>query len=169
MKKYLPQATGFFYLLLFVFCVSTIPVTVKIGLRQQADPLELISLRLVIAVTILWIYFLSFRRDALRLDRAGLIGSVQAGMASCVSTFAYFFKILFAGKIMNTQPLINSLSFQIAYFHVTCFLENDQLNISVSSVSEKPFKQSFNLNKMVNTEDKLSLWVSSAPVSDHPA
>lgn len=70
---------------------------------------------------------------------------------------------------MNTQPLINSLSFQIAYFHVTCFLENDQLNISVSSVSEKPFKQSFNLNKMVNTEDKLSLWVSSAPVSDYPA
>ena len=93
MKKYLPQATGFIYLLLFVFCVSTIPVTVKIGLRQQADPLELIYLRLVIAVVILWLYFISFKRDALRLDRAGLIGSVQAALASSVSTFAYFFTL----------------------------------------------------------------------------
>ncbi len=93
MKKYLPQATGFIYLLLFVFCVSTIPVTVKIGLRQQAVPLELIYLRLVIAVTILWLYFLTFKRDALRLDRTGLIGSVQAALASSVSTFAYFFTL----------------------------------------------------------------------------
>lgn len=109
MKKRLPEVTGFIYLLLFVLCVSTIPVTVKIGLQQEVSPIELISIRLVLAAAALWTYFLCFRRDALRLDRAGLIGCMQAALASCVSTSAYFFTLSYLEASLTLIVYVTTL------------------------------------------------------------
>ena len=85
MNKYLPQATGFIYLLLFVFCISTIPVTVKIGLRQQASAFEIITVRMVIATVVLWAGFLCFKPDVIRVDRTGVIGCMQVAIINFAS------------------------------------------------------------------------------------
>ena len=84
------KSTGFIYLLLHSLVVSTAPIATKIGLAQDASPLELLVVRFIVAVALLWAYFLSFRRDALRIDRAGLIGCMQAAMVNCTSLYTYF-------------------------------------------------------------------------------
>ena len=93
MNKSLPRATGFIYLLLAALLVSSTPIAVKIGLRQAASPLELVTVRTIVGVAVLWAYFLCFRRDRLRLDRAGLIGCMQTATANAVSMSAYFFTL----------------------------------------------------------------------------
>ena len=91
MNNSLAKSAGFIYLLLYTFLSSTVPIAGKIGLGQDVSPFELVAVRMALAAVVLWVYFLSFRRDALKLDRAGLIGCMMAAMANCFSTSSYFF------------------------------------------------------------------------------
>ena len=90
MNKPLPQATGFIYLVLSAVCTSTLSIAAKIGIQQDTSPLELLVFRFLLGAVILWAYFLAFRPNALRLDRAGLIGTMLVAIANCVSTYCYF-------------------------------------------------------------------------------
>ncbi len=83
-------AGGFIYLLLANVSTSLIPVAVKLGLRQETSPFELVVFRVILAALVLWLYFLCFRSDAFRIDRAGLIGCMLAAMTNCASMFCYF-------------------------------------------------------------------------------
>ncbi|WP_089721630.1 DMT family transporter [Candidatus Entotheonella palauensis] len=82
-------ASGFIYLLLSTISSSTIPITVKIGLRNDLSPLEFIVFRMGLAAIALWSYLLCFKPQVLRIDSAGILRCVQAAMVNCVSMFCY--------------------------------------------------------------------------------
>lgn len=102
MKKPLSQASGFIYLLMATLCTSPIPVAVKIGLRQEVSPVELVSFRMVLASLVLWAYFLCFQFYAARIDRAGLIGCFQSAIANCFSMLSYFWALYYIDASLAT-------------------------------------------------------------------
>ncbi len=95
MRNSLARSTGLIYLLLYTFLSSTVPIAGKIGLRHEGAPFEIVAVRMVLAAIALWLYFLCFRRDRLKLDQAGFIGCLLAATANCASTSSYFFGLAY--------------------------------------------------------------------------
>lgn len=95
MNNFLARADGFVYLLLAYLCTSTIAIAGKIGLQQDISPIQLLAVRMVLATAVLWVYFLCFKRDMLRIDRAGLIGCMQVATAGTGSMCCSFFALLY--------------------------------------------------------------------------
>ncbi len=95
LKKALAKLAGFSYLVLYSIFVSTASVAGKVGFQSDISPLELLTFRLILAAAALWIYFLCFKRDALRLDRVGLIGCMQVAALNSVSMLTYFSGLLY--------------------------------------------------------------------------
>lgn len=101
---------GFIYLLLYSLAVSTAPIAIKIGFAQNVSPLELLTVRMIVATAVLWAYFLCFKRDAIRIDRAGLIRCMEAAMLSCASLYLYFLALSYLDAslvlVVHTTALI---------------------------------------------------------------
>lgn len=95
MKKAWAKLAGFIYLVLYSVFVSTASISGKIGFQSDISPLELLTLRFVLAAAALWAYFLCFKRDALRLDRVGLIGCMQVALLNSVAMLTYFSGLLY--------------------------------------------------------------------------
>ena len=95
MKKTLANLAGFIYLVLYSVFVSTASISGKIGYQSEISPLELLAFRFVLAAAVLWVYFLCFKRDALRLDRMGLVGCMQVATLNSVAMLTYFSALLY--------------------------------------------------------------------------
>ena len=110
MNSSLVRSKGFIYLLLFSLIASTASIAAKIGLQLNASPLELLTFRFILAVAALWAYFLCFKRDAVRIDRAGLIGCMQVAIINCGSLYTYFLALSYLDAslmlVVHTTALI---------------------------------------------------------------
>ncbi|MGB0384869.1 MAG: DMT family transporter [Ardenticatenaceae bacterium] len=110
MNHSLARSKGFIYLLLYSFILSSASIAAKIGLQQSVSPVELLGVRFVLAVALLWAYFLCFRRDAVRIDRAGLRGCMLVGFLNCCALYSYFLALSYLDAslvlVVHTTALI---------------------------------------------------------------
>lgn len=68
---------------------------------------------------------------------------------------------------MFNSPLINSLSFIIGSYQVTCSLEHPSLKITVSPLPDTHPKRSPLLSKMIADHESLSIWVSAKETTEN--
>ena len=110
MNNSLARSKGFIYLLLFSLIASTASIAAKIGLQLNASPLELLTFRFILGITALWAYFLCFKRNAIGIDRAGLIGCMQIAILNCGSLYTYFLALSYLDAslmlVVHTTALI---------------------------------------------------------------
>ena len=71
-------------------CLSTVPTAVKLGLRDGADPLQLLAPRLVLGGVLLWTWVAATRPQRLRIDRRGLRDCALAGGINAASLLLFY-------------------------------------------------------------------------------
>ncbi|MEM7344431.1 MAG: DMT family transporter, partial [Chloroflexota bacterium] len=79
--------------LLAIFCLSLVPILVKVGLEAQAQPIPLLTMRLVVAAAVLWAVFLLFQPAYLHIDQRGLLGCLIVATAN-VGSLTFFYSAL---------------------------------------------------------------------------
>ena len=94
-EQSLTTTGGFISLILASVCTSSIPVAVKIGIQQEASPFELVVFRVVVSALVLWLYFLCFKPNAVRIDCTGIMRCALAALANCVSMSCYFLALYY--------------------------------------------------------------------------
>jgi len=62
---------------------------IKIGLAANVDPVSIVTMRLVIAIVLLWPTFALFRRDFLRIDRRGLLACGLVAVSNSTSALSF--------------------------------------------------------------------------------
>lgn len=71
-------------------CLSTVPTVVKLGLRDGADPLQLLAPRLVLGCVLLWTWVAATRPQRLRIDRRGLRDCALAGGINAAGLMLFY-------------------------------------------------------------------------------
>lgn len=80
-------------LLLVLFasaCLSTLPAAVKIGLAENADPLQLLAPRMVLGAGLLWLWIGVTRPDRLRIDAQGRWDCAIAGCINGIGLTLFY-------------------------------------------------------------------------------
>ena len=126
MNKSLARSTGFIYLLLFSVFVSTAPIAGKIGLQQDISPIELLGFRFILAAAVLWVYFLCFKRNALQLDRAGLIACMQVAMANSIATYCYYLALSYLDASLTVVVYTTALIPAAMLLLMSSFMRSSQ-------------------------------------------
>ena len=84
------RTRGFLLVVLAALCLSTIPTAIKLGLRDGADPLQLLASRMILGAALLWLWVALTRPHRLRIDRRGLLNCALAGAINTVSLFLFY-------------------------------------------------------------------------------
>ncbi len=84
------RTRGFLLVGLAALCLSTMPTAIKLGLRDGADPLQLLAPRMILAAILLWLWVGLTRPHRLRIDRRGLWNCALAGMINFVSLSLFY-------------------------------------------------------------------------------
>ena len=84
-----PDLGGIGLALIAVFGMSIVPLMIKIGLAANVDPVSIVTMRLVIAITLLWPLFALFRPDVLRIDRRGLLACLLVAASNSTSALSF--------------------------------------------------------------------------------
>lgn len=106
-----PKIRGTMLVLLASLCLSTAPTVIKFGLNADVDPVTQLTLRLWIGALVLWIIFLMFQPEKLKIDRKGLIGCALAAGANTISLGSFYIAVTYieisvATVIFSTFPMI---------------------------------------------------------------
>ena len=84
------RTRGFLLVVLAALCLSTIPTVIKLGLRDGADPLQLLAPRMILGAVLLWLWVALTRPHRLRIDRRGLLTCALAGAINTVSLSLFY-------------------------------------------------------------------------------
>ncbi len=84
-----PDLGGIGLALIAVLSMSIVPLMIKIGLAADVDPVSIVTMRLVIAIALLWPLFALFRPDVLRIDRRGLLACLLVAASNSTSALAF--------------------------------------------------------------------------------
>jgi len=84
------RTRGFLLVVLAALCLSTIPTVIKLGLRDGADPLQLLAPRMILGATLLWVWVGITRPHRLRIDRRGLRDCALAGAINSASLALFY-------------------------------------------------------------------------------
>jgi hypothetical protein len=63
------------------------------------------------------------------------------------------------------QPIMNSLSFNVACYQVSCVIEDEALKITIATLTDLPLRGSVGLQRMMAVDSKLQLWVAAVPTA----
>ncbi len=90
-----PDATrsrrrGTAFALLSTVFFGTAPIFGKLAYRAQVAPFTLVALRTVVAAAALWLLYLLFWRDAVRISWSNLLGCIGMGVANGVGSLLYY-------------------------------------------------------------------------------
>jgi drug/metabolite transporter (DMT)-like permease len=78
-----------------VFLMSLAPIAVKFGLRQEMDPIPLLTIRFWLAALVLWAVFFLFDRSAIRLERKHFFPLIAAAAVFAASYALYYLALLY--------------------------------------------------------------------------
>lgn len=78
-----------------VFLMSLAPIVVKFGLRQEMDPIPLLTIRFWLAALVLWAVFFLFDRSAIRLERKHFFPLIAAAAVFAASYALYYLALLY--------------------------------------------------------------------------
>lgn len=83
-------AVGITLTLLSTFAAATAPIIGKLAYRAAVTPYTLVALRTVVAASTLWLFYLLFWRDAIRIKWQHLLGCIGMGIANGVGSLMYY-------------------------------------------------------------------------------
>jgi drug/metabolite transporter (DMT)-like permease len=84
-----PATQGSLLVLFAIFCLSTAPTIIRLGLNTDLDPLLLLTVRVWLATGLMWLVV--WRRPSIsRIDRQGLIHSTIAGVFNGSSMVTFY-------------------------------------------------------------------------------
>jgi drug/metabolite transporter (DMT)-like permease len=86
----MPRRRGTAFALLSTVFFGTAPIFGKLAYRAQVSPFTLVALRTVIAAAMLWLLYLVFWRDAVRISWSNLLGCVGMGIANGLGSLLYY-------------------------------------------------------------------------------
>jgi drug/metabolite transporter (DMT)-like permease len=81
---------GTLFALLSTVFFGTAPIFGKLAYRAQVGPFTLVALRTVIAAATLWLLYLLFWREAIRITWSNLLGCIGMGIANGVGSLLYY-------------------------------------------------------------------------------
>jgi drug/metabolite transporter (DMT)-like permease len=81
---------GTVFALLSTVFFGTAPIFGKLAYRAQVGPFTLVALRTVIAAATLWLLYLLFWREAIRISWSNLLGCIGMGIANGVGSLLYY-------------------------------------------------------------------------------
>lgn len=84
------RTRGFLLVVMAAFCLSTVPTAIKLGLRDGADPLQLLAPRMILGAVLLWLWVALTRPHRFRIDRHGLWNCALAGVINTVSLSLFY-------------------------------------------------------------------------------
>ena len=84
------QSRGFSLVIFASFCLATQPVVLKFGLQAGADPVQLLTPRMVLAAGLLWLWVGVTRPHRIRIDRWGLLHSALAGLLNALALLCFY-------------------------------------------------------------------------------
>jgi drug/metabolite transporter (DMT)-like permease len=81
---------GTLFALLSTVFFGTAPIFGKLAYRARVGPFTLVALRTVIAAAVLWVLYLVFWREAIRITWNDLLGCVGMGLTNGVGSLLYY-------------------------------------------------------------------------------
>ena len=84
-----PSVQGSLLVLFAIFCLSTAPTIIRVGLNTDLDPLLLLTVRVWVAIVLMWLV-VWWRPNIARIDRHGLIHSAIAGVFNGASMVTFY-------------------------------------------------------------------------------
>jgi drug/metabolite transporter (DMT)-like permease len=81
---------GTLFALLSTLFFGTAPIFGKLAYRARVGPFTLVALRTVIAAAVLWLLYLLFWREAIRITWSDLLGCIGMGITNGVGSLLYY-------------------------------------------------------------------------------
>lgn len=85
-----PQAQGVAAALLTPIFLGVAPIFGKLAIRAGADPFTVAALRTLIAVVLLWVFYLVFLRKYIYIYPAGLLGCIVVGVVNGIGSLFFY-------------------------------------------------------------------------------
>lgn len=89
-----PASQGSLMVLFAIFCLSTAPTVIRVGLNTDLDPLLLLTVRVWVAIVLMWLGAW-WRPNIARIDKHGLVHSTIAGVFNGVSMVTFYTAITY--------------------------------------------------------------------------
>ena len=118
------RTRGFLLVLLAALCLSTVPPVLKVGLREGADPLQLLAPRMILGAALLWLWVRLTRPQRMHIDAAGLRDCAIAGGINAVSLLLFYVGLrrvdaTVAVLVFSIYPVLLLLFLHLLGEHVT--------------------------------------------------
>ena len=91
------------YVLFASLCLSTTPTVIKFGLQADTDPMPLLAFRFVVATAVLWLVMGLTQREAIRIDRAGLLSCGLVAGFNVVSLTGFYYALTYITASLATM------------------------------------------------------------------
>lgn len=89
-----PASQGSLMVLFAIFCLSTAPTVIRVGLNTDLDPLLLLTVRVWVAIVLMWLGAW-WRPSIAHIDKHGLVHSTIAGVFNGVSMVTFYTAITY--------------------------------------------------------------------------